>query len=376
MENFHLNHYFTILFFVVLTGCSNESDSVSTTPTGEKIAHPTLKENEEGNVIAAEYSQGNVTTDSIKALQDHGDTLQEVSFFEISEFSPDVFDEFKSFKNVQTLNFVRCEIGDDELEMLKVFPNVTKLSLTHTKITRQGIASLASWSNLEKLKLGDGFSSSSLSPIPKLSQLHFLELSSSDAKLSELNGLENLSNLKTLELTNAETTDEDLAALPELLNLEEFVFVPFSVTNDGIESITKLNRIKSLNLAGSKISDPGLKFLSTLSTLEQLILTGCQSVSSDGIAHMVNLPNLQSLRLDNCKQVTNEALDEVAKFPKLKVLNLVGSGTTGDGLEQLVKCRTLVDLKITAETSTQEQAMAFQNKRPECQLTRVRTTPP
>jgi Leucine-rich repeat (LRR) protein len=363
-----------LLFTIFLVGCEKTTPKKNASNSASERKTPSLKKGKDGEVTSAQFDHSEITPDAITTLQKHRN-LKELTFFECPRLDQKVIDQLVSLKSLESLYFVRCPINDDDIQSMGKLSQIKMLALTHTKVTKKGIASLENWKKLNCLTIGIGFTAETLTPLPKLTNLTCLELRFKSARISQLKGLGNLSNLETLRIYDADITDDDLAALPKLDRLTEFKFDPRNITNAGVAHLANVPKLRKLSLTSLEITDAGLAHLVNLPELKELSLAG-SSVTNQGLTLLLQLKQLESLDLAGCKRITKEGVKHIAKIRHLKRVNFLESGVDGGGLQALVNSKELRSVSIAMERSTVEQVNQLKAALPNCEVIRIRMTPP
>jgi hypothetical protein len=181
-----------------------------------------------------------------------------------------------------------------------------------------------------------------LEPLRQMHTLVALELQGNPAPVDDpvLQRLGTFPALAELELRpSAAVTDAGIAHLGNLLTLRRLSLTGPScwrVRDAALaELVGKLRYLETLDLSNTAAGLLTLPALGTLSYLEELSLRECELLTDGSLRQLLALKRLRRLDLSGCKTLTDAAALHLREMTGLQDLNLVSSGLTGMGIEQL-----------------------------------------
>lgn len=258
-------------------------------------------------------------------------------------------EHLKESGNLQSLDLGYTDLRSDSLKHLQGKTNLQELLLDHTRVTDAGLKHVETLSSLKTLNLSSSrITDSGLSNLASLSKLENLDLSGNSITDDGLGKLKGLSNLKYINLGSTAIGDEGveqhIAGMKELKHL----YLKDSLVSDkATEHIMDMN-LYGLNLSNTDITDSGLKNISQLKELRTLDLSDTK-VTDSGIKSLSALKYLKDLnlqRLANRDSITDLSVGTLKQLTNLDQLNLIGTGITKAGLQELQKA--LPNCKIHA----------------------------
>jgi beta-lactamase regulating signal transducer with metallopeptidase domain len=198
-------------------------------------------------------------------------SLREVRLLDSRLVTDAGISHLKDCRDLEVLQVLNSQIGDESLRMLRKMPNLISLNLAGTQITDKGLRYLS-----------------------KLSRLEILRLSHTRVTDEGLSYLIDLP-LKTLGLIRCAITDAGAAHIAKLSNLEVLLLGWTRVTDLGLLNFVDLP-LKEIGLSRTRITDAGAVDLSEISTLENLLI-GMTPLTDASLVDLSRLEGLKSISL-------------------------------------------------------------------------------
>jgi Leucine-rich repeat (LRR) protein len=254
---------------------------------------------------------------------------------------------------------LRGRLTNGEMAQMASLTQLQWLDLSSTNMTDEWCVFLKGFKNLRVLFLDDtAVSDAGLARLETLSELETLHLSGTritDLGVSHLSGLP---KLRTLILADTQVTGTgltDLRSLEDLTLRDPGTYGSAPVVTDaGMASLDGMSHLSHLDIYASKITDEGLFRLRNLKSLRSLELTvptpsGCTSM---GLAPISQMRSLEHLSLQGNAWVNDTVLFHVRGLRALRLLDLGHTRITDAGLVYLDKATTLEFLTLTGDAAT------------------------
>jgi len=298
-------------------------------------------------------------------------------------------------RDLPALEYLDLDTGptDVDLKYIGQLPNLRWLRIRTGKIYGPGLAELANLPCLERLCLWgtSPISDRHIKYMEGLTQLKSLTLwggtcnSLTDASLASIGKLKNLEelyfirtiprftlagaarlkdlkNLKKVDFGHAWSGregmyygDEVVRQLTALPNLESIKGLSY-LSSEGMKTLARFRNLKCLHVSLKDHQQgyrgpTGVSHLSGLDSLEELFLTAFgQSLSDLDMTHLECLKYLKYLSVFGSikgRSVTDRGMASISKLGQLEHLNLMMTGLTKNGLNQLSGLTNLQTLNVT-----------------------------
>ncbi len=223
------------------------------------------------------------------------------------------------------VTFVQSDLIPEDLDVLTQFPNLFVLRMSECQLaegTLRGLQNLPTLSELTVWKCT--LSSTESIDYARLSNLHFLHLTGSNASDSLLRGMADHPRLTWLYLDGTAVTDEGLREIRRLPRLNRLHLGKTRVTGIGLAELD--SPVTQLNLVGTRADDRAMTAIAQLSSLETLDLARTK-VTVVGVRHLQQMPALGDLVLDRCN-VGDEVLEPLSAFPRPIRWSAIGTRLT------------------------------------------------
>jgi Leucine-rich repeat (LRR) protein len=261
---------------------------------------PQLDESEEKAIAAVEKLGGRV-------LRKPGSPSVTSVIFTGKPVTDAALRDLGDFKKLAELSLSNTPITDLDLKELGQLKSLTSLYLAQTRVTAKGIAELRALGNLKTL-----------------------DLAYTDLKNEGVKQLRDFTNLRTLILFN---TQIDGNALKDLRNLKDLQMLDLG-GNYGIGDnlkdldLKQFGGLESLNLSFTAITDASLAELRALAKLKTLTLgtsrAGTMDITDKGLKELKGIASLQTLNLVYTGTTPAGRDDLKAALPTLKIVDLAG----------------------------------------------------
>lgn len=237
--------------------------------------------------------------------------------------------------NLHRLQFDRCVLDNERIQLLQGSNTTTQLSLNDTQVTTSGLASLLEankrWTiELQSLNAPRRDSTApnrfpSKKEIGNQSRLDFAGPCIDDALFDCIAMAQNLSSLG---LGNCSITDAGLDRLMAFADLKQLSIASARLTDEGLRSVERLSKLEYLFLNVSSIR--GESFDSLPASIKSLTLRSLL-IEPPSLSKLANLTSLQELTLEG-SNFTDQSLNSIPSFPLLENLTLYETSITEQGL--------------------------------------------
>ena len=257
-------------------------------------------------------------------------------------------------KSIEKLSLIGCEnITDMGVFHVSKMPSLN-LFLMETLsqgsgLTDQGLSYLSESTTITSLEVSGNNNVTDrglafLNKLPKLARLNLrYNPSMTDQGIKNLIGL---SHLVRLDLNEAVCiTDTALDYISQLTNLHYLNIGSTNITNHGLAYLEKLPSILQLDLCACQgINDDGLKHVGKMLSSSALNCWGCTRITDAGLGYLLALRLLEKLDLTYCCQVTGEGVKLLVNgLPVLKWFGVGPQNTdvTEDDVLSIFKFKTI-----------------------------------
>jgi hypothetical protein len=337
---------FIVLFFVFLTGCTNErvetlpdSSPSAISPQEKQLPEQKQRQKQQDNNIVAQTSEVAVA-DIVRQI--------EAVPGEVGRAGNGTIISVDLAKG-------RSSVSDEVLRTSLQLPQLKKLRVAGGTITSETLQLIAKQTNLEELYLQDA-------PI-------------CDTDIAVI--IPQLSKLRRLTLRGCNNvTDSSVETIVSLPNLRSLVFIKMNLTRQGLEKIVESKKITALDLRQcSQLMQKDYSLLIKMSQLTDLKIAGFSLVDDSVLETVSQLPKLNGLTLEDA-MISPEGFAKMTASPtiseKLTLLVLARNTTLFDaGLESLKNIRRLKRLSINDMMITGEFLVllaAEESKRPKLEI--------
>jgi len=149
--------------------------------------------------------------------------------------------------------------------------------------------------------------------------------------------------VRWIEATKGELSNESMSYLPGLPGLEWLEIGGGSVNGAGLENLKNCTALRRLYVHDLDLAGDPLEWLSNLKNLEALSLQ--RTRINAGALKNLKSPGLTVLNLSG-DDITDDDMDQVAALAGLEVLALAGTKITGAGIAKLEGMKGLNELNI------------------------------
>ncbi len=157
--------------------------------------------------------------------------------------------QFRNWRNVETLNLDWCDIGDDSIANVQTLPKLSRLHVANTHISAVGLQQL----KLENLLLLDvnhiTYAREILPKIRHSKKLENLRMAKTGLKDADLKLIGQILPLVVLDIRGNQISDNGIESLTNLKSLDYLWFSATNVTPKCIESIKKMPHLKGITLS-------------------------------------------------------------------------------------------------------------------------------
>lgn len=140
--------------------------------------------------------------------------------------------------------------------------------------------------------------------------------------------------LVVLDLTGRLVRDAELAQLDRLDSLSQLMLHSTGVTDEGLVQLGHLPALRGLYFGHSHLSDAGLKTIVARFPQIETLHIGYSQVTDLGVECLLDCPQLSELRLE-VRTITDRSLPALSQMHQLRTLNLIDSSVSALGIDKL-----------------------------------------
>jgi len=138
---------------------------------------------------------------------------------------------------------------------------LTRLDLDTVTLNSDNLPLLASFSQLDRLKLGAPVEDVAMAQIGQLQSLRILNLPQGQFTNTGLKQLAGLPNLELLRISSPHVTNSGLSVVKNLPALRFLHLIDLPITDEGLKHLHAVKTLESFYLDGGKTTDDGLRAL-------------------------------------------------------------------------------------------------------------------
>jgi internalin A len=283
--------------------------------------------------------RGPKVTDEALALLAAFAEIRSLSIAYQNRITDDGLEHLARLKRLEQLTLHADAVTGRGLKHLGALPELGVVHLYLNALDEEQSAGIGNLSNVWMLSLHGRLSDGALAHLKPLSKLNRLSLQSHDSPQAAgpnvsgagLRHLRDLPSLESLSLTNLAVSDEDLHELPNVTSLSLY---KLDVTDSGLETLARMEDLRALRITAMPITDDGLARLAGLRNLTALGLGGTK-VTDDGLKHLIGWTELKNISLTNNPALSGTGLKHLPNPAGVGQLTLYGAGVSDEGLASL-----------------------------------------
>ncbi len=267
----------------------------------------------------------------------------ELRCFDEGELTDDDLPDIVKLKKLRLLYLTKQSITDKGLGQLSALKQLRDLSIDQCDIKGKGFKDL-DLPKLRELSFARTGANTALANCQHLTSLRKISLRMSDVSDTGLQKLAFATSLVTLNIDQCKKIKgrglKVLASLPKLRQLHA---MQIQISPAGFDALCESTALKVLDLLAAKLPARKLDQLSTLKRLEELNLFRIDGMKGE---HLGFLKELKKLDLSRNKEVADETVKILANHPNLEELSFWECSITQETADLFLSMKTLRDLSV------------------------------